>query len=63
MKSIFAGAVCLAFLLAGPAAAQDKKAEKKAKPVYQTTDRFLALFGLANVSELPRSQEIGRELP
>lgn len=37
-------------------------ADKKAKPVYQTTSRFLELFGLDNLKELPRSQEAERDL-
>jgi len=36
--------------------------EKKAKPQYRTTGRFLALFGLDDLKELPRSQDIDREL-
>jgi segregation and condensation protein B len=40
----------------------ERPAEKKEKPVYRTTARFLDLFGLADLSELPRSQEIEREL-
>ena len=39
----------------------ERPPEKKAKPLYRTTDRFLGLFGLADLSELPRSQEDGRE--
>jgi segregation and condensation protein B len=38
-----------------------RPAEKKAKPVYRTTDRFLDLFDLDEVSDLPRSQEIERD--
>jgi segregation and condensation protein B len=40
----------------------ERPAGKKEKPVYRTTDRFLDLFGLDNLEELPRSQEIEREL-
>jgi len=36
--------------------------EKKAKPQYRTTGRFLGLFGLEDLSQLPRSQEIDQEL-
>jgi segregation and condensation protein B len=42
--------------------ALERPAEKKAKPIYRTTDRFLDLFGLDSLSELPRSQEIERNL-
>jgi segregation and condensation protein B len=35
---------------------------KHEKPVYRTTDRFLDLFGLESLEELPRSQELEREL-
>ncbi len=37
-------------------------ADRKAKPKYRTTERFLDLFDLDNLAELPRSQEIEREL-
>lgn len=40
----------------------DRGTEKRAKPNYRTSERFLALFGLDNLQELPRSQEIEREL-
>jgi segregation and condensation protein B len=40
----------------------DRPAEKKTRPVYWTTDRFLDLFGLEDLQELPRSQDIDREL-
>jgi segregation and condensation protein B len=40
----------------------DRPAEKKAKPHYRTTARFLDLFDLNDLSELPRSQEIDRQL-
>ena len=40
----------------------DRPADKKAKPTYATTERFLDLFGLENLQELPRSQEIERDL-
>ena len=40
----------------------DRPADRKAKPTYATTARFLDLFGLENLQELPRSQEIEREL-
>lgn len=36
--------------------------EKKAKPKYSTTSRFLDLFGLDSVADLPRSQESDRNL-
>ena len=36
--------------------------EKKAKPQYRTTARFLELFGLGDLKELPRSQDLEREL-
>jgi segregation and condensation protein B len=34
----------------------------KAKPAYRTTERFLDLFDLDDVSDLPRSQDLEREL-
>jgi len=40
----------------------ERAAEKKSKPVYRTTQRFLELFGLENLSELPRSHDLDREL-
>lgn len=40
----------------------ERPAEKKAKPRYRTTARFLDLFDLSDLSELPRSQDIEREL-
>jgi segregation and condensation protein B len=40
----------------------DRPADKKAKPTYATTERFLDLFGLENLQELPRSQEIDGNL-
>lgn len=40
----------------------ERPAEKKAQPIYHTTDRFLDLFDLEDLAELPRSQEIEREL-
>jgi segregation and condensation protein B len=39
-----------------------RPAERKAKPVYRTTSRFLELFGLQDLKELPRSQEVERDL-
>jgi segregation and condensation protein B len=42
--------------------AVERKSEKKAKPHYRTTDRFLQLFDLEDLSELPRSQDLEREL-
>lgn len=40
----------------------DRPAEKKAKPAYLTTERFLDLFDLDSLEELPQSQEIERQL-
>jgi segregation and condensation protein B len=37
-----------------------REREKKAKPVFRTTDRFLDLFDLEQLSDLPRRQEIDR---
>jgi segregation and condensation protein B len=34
----------------------------KAKPTYRTTERFLDLFDLDDLSDLPRSQDLEREL-
>jgi segregation and condensation protein B len=33
----------------------ERSADKKVKPLYRTTERFLDLFGLDNLTELPRS--------
>ena len=40
----------------------DRPAEKKAKPNYLTTERFLDLFDLESLEALPQSQEIERQL-
>ena len=40
----------------------DRPAEKKAKPNYLTTERFLDLFDLESLEGLPQSQEIERQL-
>jgi segregation and condensation protein B len=40
----------------------DRTAQPKGKATYRTTDRFLDLFGLDDLSELPRSQELERNL-
>ena len=42
--------------------ALERPAAKKARPVFRTTDRFLDLFDLDQLSDLPRSQEIDRNL-
>lgn len=42
--------------------AMERPTQAKAKPSYRTTDRFLDLFGLDDLSELPRSQELERNL-
>ncbi len=39
----------------------ERQADRKAKPLYRTTERFLDLFDLDNLADLPRSQEIERE--
>ncbi len=39
----------------------ERPEKKPRRPRYYTTDRFLALFGLAELEELPRSQEVERE--
>lgn len=36
----------------------ERPAEKPRTPVYCTTDRFLRLFGLASLDELPQSQDL-----
>lgn len=36
----------------------ERAADKSTKPVYRTTDRFLELFGLDNISELPKSEGV-----
>ena len=40
----------------------ERPAEKRAKPRYSTTGRFLDLFGLDSITDLPRSQEADRNL-
>jgi segregation and condensation protein B len=40
----------------------ERPAEKGAKPTYRTTSRFLDLFGLDDIAELPRSHDLEREL-
>lgn len=40
----------------------ERPAEKKARPQYRTSARFLDLFDLNDLTELPRSQDIEREL-
>jgi segregation and condensation protein B len=40
----------------------ERRAEKGSRPLYRTTDRFLDLFDLDSLGELPRSQELEREL-
>jgi len=40
----------------------ERPAGKKIKPQYRTTSRFLELFGLNNLGELPRSHDLDREL-
>jgi segregation and condensation protein B len=39
----------------------ERPGDRKAKPVYCTTDRFLDLFDLGALADLPRSQELERE--
>jgi segregation and condensation protein B len=40
----------------------ERLTDKKGQVEYRTTSRFLDLFGLEGLSELPRSQDIEREL-
>jgi segregation and condensation protein B len=40
----------------------ERPAEKRAKPKYSTTSRFLNLFGLDSLIDLPRSHEADRNL-
>jgi len=42
--------------------AVERPAVKKAKPKYSTTSRFLDLFGLDSIADLPRSHEADRTL-
>jgi segregation and condensation protein B len=37
----------------------ERPAEEGARPQYSTTERFLQLFGLESLQELPRSEELG----
>jgi segregation and condensation protein B len=39
---------------------QVERPSDKDEPLYSTTDRFLKLFGLENLAELPRSEELER---
>ncbi len=39
----------------------ERPADAPRRPTYCTTDRFLKLFGLASLSELPQTQEIDRD--
>lgn len=39
----------------------ERPGDRKAKPAYRTTGRFLDLFDLEELSDLPRSQELERE--
>jgi segregation and condensation protein B len=52
----------LSLLLRRDLLSLERLPEKKANPLYRTTHRFLVLFGLEDLKELPRSQEIEREL-
>jgi segregation and condensation protein B len=52
----------LAQLLRRDLLAVVRPSAKKAKPQYRTTSRFLDLFSLSDISELPRSHEIERDL-
>ena len=36
----------------------DRKPDRPRTPLYQTTQRFLTLFGLSDISELPQTQEL-----
>jgi segregation and condensation protein B len=36
----------------------DRPADRTVPPQYSTTERFLRLFGLATIAELPRSEEL-----
>ena len=40
----------------------ERTIENKAHPLYRTTARFLDLFGLDDLAELPKSHDIDREL-
>jgi segregation and condensation protein B len=42
--------------------AMERPTDKKSKPQYRTTPRFLDLFGLGDLAELPRSHDLEREL-
>jgi segregation and condensation protein B len=39
----------------------ERPSESKAKPVYRTTERFLDVFGLDDLTGLPQSQETDRD--
>lgn len=38
----------------------DQPADRRGKPSYRTTDRFLRLFGLESLAALPRSEELDK---
>lgn len=42
--------------------ALNRPEDKPRVPIYNTTDRFLDIFGMDNISELPRSQDVERDL-
>lgn len=44
------------------AVSRDKDSGGRPRTHYRTTDRFLALFGLERLEELPRSQDLDRQL-
>jgi segregation and condensation protein B len=39
----------------------ERQSDRKAKPLFRTTERFLGLFELEDLADLPRSQEIEQE--
>jgi segregation and condensation protein B len=53
-----ASGALLAMLVRRRLVALERPADKRAAPVYSTTDRFLRLFGLENLAALPRNEEL-----
>ncbi|MEX0937394.1 MAG: SMC-Scp complex subunit ScpB [Pirellulales bacterium] len=39
----------------------ERPAEQPRKPIYRTTDRFLRLFGLDSLDDLPRSEDLDKQ--
>jgi segregation and condensation protein B len=53
-----ASGTALAWLVRRKLVRMDRSEDGGGRPTYSTTDRFLRLFGLESVAELPRSEEL-----